>query len=155
LTLACTSPGNDNIGVTWPSTGLYLFSLDTTNPTAPSLTVEKVPVDVPIFLRGIGTDWSDSAANMMDYLGAGIWSLNKAMAAGPDPDGFKIASSDWATVDCGAGAAGNTVTIGTPLAIGCNSGNGNLQLSPAREGTYTFKYRRDTAAAGELTVTGP
>ncbi len=153
LTLACTSPGNDNIGVTWPSTGLYLFALDTTNPAAPQLTVEKVPVNVPVFVRGIGGDWTDAAANQMSYFGGGIWSLNKAVAATANE--FKVASSDWATVDCGAGAAGDTVTVGTPLAIGCNSGNGNLKLTPAREGTYTFKYRRDTPTAGEVTVSGP
>jgi pullulanase len=153
LTLACTSPGNDNIGVTWPSTGLYLFALDTTNPAAPQLTVEKVPVNVPVFVRGIGGDWTDAAANQMSYFGGGIWSLNKAVAATANE--FKVASSDWATVDCGAGTAGDTVTVGTPLAIGCNSGNGNLKLTPAREGTYTFKYRRDTPTAGEVTVSGP
>ena len=53
--------GNGNIAVTFPSAGLYLFALDTTNPAAPLLTVEKVPVDVPVFVRGIGGDWTDAS----------------------------------------------------------------------------------------------
>jgi hypothetical protein len=36
LTLTC--PGN-NIGIDFPAVGAYLFTLDATNPAAPSLTV--------------------------------------------------------------------------------------------------------------------
>ena len=39
LTLACTGPGNDNIQVTFPTTGIYRFRLDAANPAAPQLTV--------------------------------------------------------------------------------------------------------------------
>jgi pullulanase len=145
--------GSGNLRAAFAPAGSYLFAVNWSNPAAPSLTVEKVPVDVPVFVRGIGGDWTDAAANQMSYFGGGIWSLNKAVAAAANE--FKVASTDWATVDCGAGAAGDTVTVGTPLAIGCNSGNGNLKLTPARAGTYTFKYRRDTPTAGEVTVSGP
>jgi pullulanase len=147
------SGGSGNLRAAFAPAGSYLFAVNWSNPAAPQLTVEKVPIDVALFVRGIGGDWTDAVANRMSYFGGGTWSLNKAVAATANE--FKVASSDWATVDCGAGAAGDTVTVGTPLAIGCNSGNGNLKLTPAREGTYTFKYRRDTPTAGEVTVSGP
>jgi len=68
---------------------------------------------------------------------------------------FKIASSDWATVNCGGGTGGSDVTIGTPLPLACGGDPPNLNLSPATEGTYTFTFRHIDAASGEVTVTGP
>jgi len=138
-----------NLKVTFASPGAYLFAVDATN----QLTIEKVPVDVPVFVRGIGGDWSDGAQNQMSYIGGGLFSLNKAVAAAAND--FKVASSDWATVDCGAGTAGGTVTVGATLALACGAGTGNLQLTPATAGTYTFTFKRVDGASGELTVTGP
>jgi pullulanase len=89
----------------------------------------------------------------MNYLGGGIFAVNKPVAAAANE--FKIASSDWATVNCGAGSAGDTVTVGAPLAVACGDGTGNLKLTPARAGTYTFSYKRLSPTAGEVTVTGP
>jgi len=145
--------GSPNMGITFPSAGSYLFAINWVNPAAPQLTVEKLPVETPVFVRGIGGDWTDGAANRMNYLGGGIYALNKGVAAAANE--FKIASTDWATVNCGAGAAGDTVTIGTTLAVACGDGTGNLKLTPAKAGTYTFTYKRISAAAGEVTVTGP
>jgi hypothetical protein len=39
--------------------------------------------------------------------------------------------------------------------VACGDGTGNLKLTPAKAGTYTFTYKRNSAAAGEVTVTGP
>jgi pullulanase len=151
-TLTCNS-STQNIGVTFPAAGSYLFAVDTANPAALRLMVEHVPVDAALFLRGIGGDWSDGAQNQMSYLGSGVYGINKQVA--PVAQEFKIATSDWATVDCGGGADGVDVTIGTPLALSCNSGPPNLKIAPATSGIYTFKYTRESTTAGELTVTGP
>jgi pullulanase len=150
--LTCTNSSKD-MGITFPSAGSYLFAIDWANPAAPQLTVEPLPIEAAVFVRGIGGDWSDGAQNQMSYLGGGFYSLNKAVAA--TANDFKIASSDWATVDCGAGGAGGTVTVGTPLALACGAGTGNLAITPARAGTYTFRFKRIDGASGELTVTGP
>ena len=119
----------------------------------PDSTVEKLPVDVDVFVRGIGGDWTDGAANRMSYLGSSIYALNRSVAAAANE--FKVASSDWATVNCGAGTAGDTVTVGTTLAVACGDGTGNRKLTPAKAGTYTFQYKRITATAGEVAVSGP
>jgi len=154
LTLACASPGNGNIGITFPSAGTYLFALDATNPAAPQLTVEKTPFNADLYVRGVGTDWTDSATNRMTYLGGGLYRARRAATAGVDPDGgFKIASADWSTADCGSSSA---LTIGQPLALVCNAaGNGNIAVTWPATGTYTFSLNATNAATPQLTVTGP
>jgi len=153
LTLVCNGPGNGNIGVTWPATGTYLFSLDATNPMAPKLTVEKTPFNADLFVRGVGTDWSDSAGNKMTYLGGGQYRLRRAATAGADPDGFKIADSTWGVVDCGSGTGLN---IGQPLTLVCNGpGNGNIGVTWPATGTYTFSLDATNTGTPQLLVTGP
>ncbi len=111
-------------------------------------------MDVPIFVRGLGGDWSDGPQNQMSYLGSGVFSIDKVIAAGANE--FKIASSDWATVDCGGGSAGNDVTVGAPLAPGLRrAGSPNLRIAPASGGTYRFRFTLQDAGSGELLVTGP
>ncbi len=150
--LTCAD-SSQNMGITFPSAGSYLFAINWANPAEPQLTVEPLPIEAAVFVRGIGGDWSDGAQNQMAYLGGGFYSLNKAVAA--TANDFKIASSDWAALDCGAGTAGGTVTVGTPLALACGAGTGNLSVTPAKAGTYTFRFKRIDGSSGELTVTGP
>jgi hypothetical protein len=149
LAIAC--PSQDNIGITFPTAGQYLFKLDATNTAAPVVTVEKAPFDVDIFIRGVGTDWSASIHNRLQYQGSGIYRAYKtAAAAGPDPDGFKIASGDWTTVDCGSATP---VTLGTPLTLTC-PGN-NIGIDFPAVGAYLFTLDATNPAAPSLTVTGP
>jgi pullulanase-type alpha-1,6-glucosidase len=143
--LSC-GDGTTNLGVTFPAAGDYVFAVDATDQAALSLTVEPKPIDV--FVRGLGGDWSDGAQNRMNYLGLGIYRLDKVFTPG---DSFKIASSDWATVNCGWNGAGQQVPVGTPFAMAC-PGSDNLTLAPTAAGTYRFKY---TASDGNLLVTGP
>jgi len=153
LTLACNGPGNGNIAVTWPQSGTYLFSLDATNPLAPTLTVEKTPYNADVFVRGVGTDWSDAIGNKMTYLGGGLYRVRRGATAGVDPEGFKIASSDWSTVDCGSSSA---LTVGQPLGLVCNaSGNGNIATEWPTTGTYTFSLDATNPGTPQLLVTGP
>jgi pullulanase len=152
LTLACASPGNANIAATWPSTGMYSFRLDTTNPAAPSLTVEKTPFDVELYVRGIGDDWSDSVSNRFQYVGGGVYQARRAATQGADD--FKIADSNWtAGSDCGAISA---LTIGQPLTLACAApNNANITVNWPASGTYTFSLDANNPAAPLLTVTGP
>jgi len=153
LTLACASPGNGNIPVTFPTAGTYLFALDATNPAAPQLTVEKTPFNADLYVRGVGADWDATATNRMTYLGGGQYRLRRAATIGADADGFKIASSDWSTADCGSTTA---LTIGQPLPMVCNAaGNSNIAVTWPATGTYTFSLNATNAATPQLTVTGP
>jgi pullulanase len=150
--LTCAS-NSQNMSITFANAGNYLFAVDWANPASPQLKVERVPVDVPIFVRGVGGDWSDGVQNQMSYLGGGIYALNKPVAAAATS--FKIASSDWSTVDCGASSSGTSIAVGTPTLFTCGAGTSDVGLTPATAGTYTFTFRRIDAASGEVTVTGP
>jgi hypothetical protein len=154
LTLACTGPGNDNIAVNWPQTGTYFFALDTTNPAAPVLTVEKTPFDRDLYVRGVGDDWSASDGNRMTYVGNGLYRLRRAAAAGPDDAGFKIADLDWTSgTDCGSSTG---LTIGQPLTLACTQpGNDNINVSWPATGIYNFSLDATNATTPQLTVTGP
>ncbi|MGB5103934.1 MAG: pullulanase-type alpha-1,6-glucosidase [Steroidobacteraceae bacterium] len=144
---------SENMGITFPSEGSYLFAIDWSTPASPQLTVEKYILEAPLFVRGLGGDWSDGPQNLMSYLGGGVYSVNKAVAA--LATSFKIATSDWTTLDCGASSAGTTITVGTPSIFACGSGTSDVGITPPAAGTYTFEFRRIEAASGEVTVTGP
>jgi pullulanase len=150
FSLAC-GDGTQNLGITFPSLGSYLFAIDATNQAALTLTVEPMPVSV--FVRGLGGDWSDGVQNQLEYKGSNVYGMNKPVAAGATS--FKIASSDWATVNCGGATADMQVTVGTPFALACGDGTQNMNIAPAVAGTYTFKFTRQSATAGQLLVTGP
>jgi pullulanase len=152
FTLTCAS-NSQNMSVALPNDGAYLFAVNWANPAAPQLTIEQSPVNVPIFVRGIGGDWSDGLQNRMNYLGSNIYALNKFMAA--SATSFKIASSDWSTVDCGASTSGTSMAVGTPTAFACGPGTSDVGITPAVPGTYTFRFNRLDSASGEVTVTGP
>jgi len=139
--------GTTNLGINFTTVGDYVFSVDASNQSSLKLLVEPKPVDV--FVRGLGGDWSDGAQNLMSYLGAGIYRADKAVVSG---DAFKIASSDWATVNCGGTSANKTVTPGTPFAMACGDGTENLGIATTVNGTYRFKYVR---SGNSLLVTGP
>jgi pullulanase len=144
------SNSSGNLEITFPTAGSWLFSVDATNPAAWQLTVEKTPVDVSLFLRGLQNDWSDGAQNLMRYVGAGEYRTSKILAAGADD--FKIADSGWtAATNCGASTA---VQIGTPLPLDCSSNSGNIGFTAPAPGSYVFSLKYG-GAAPELTVSGP
>ena len=143
------APNPPNLKVTFPSAGSYLFAVNATNPAALQLTIEKAPFDVAVFVRGINEDWSDGAQNQMTYLGSGTYQLDRAVAAGATP--FKIASSDWSTVNCGWPSQGQQVAIGTKLTINCPA-NENLNLTAPAAGTYRFTF---TPGDSGILITGP
>ncbi len=71
------------------------------------------PFSRDIFVRGIGADWAASPANQLQFQGGTIYEVTKTLAAGQDPDGFKIADADWTSgTDCGAE---KPVVFGEPL----------------------------------------
>jgi pullulanase len=145
-TLAC-GDGTSDLSVNFPAASDYVFAVDATNQASLKLTIEPKPVDV--FVRGINGDWTDGAQNKMSYLGFGTYRIDRAVAAGATP--FKIASSDWATVNCGYPTAGQQVTIGTKFTMTCPA-NENLNLTAPSAGTYRFKY---TKGDNGLLITGP
>jgi pullulanase len=147
--LSC-GDGTQNMGITLPGTGDYVFAVDASNQAALKVTVESKPATV--YVRGGFNEWG--LADPMQYLGLNTYRLDRGFA-GATSTQFKVASEDWATVDCGGATAGLEVTIGTPFQMTCGGGSSDIKLSPPAAGTYRFKFTQQSATAAELLVTGP
>jgi len=141
-------PSNDNLNISIPKASSYVFRLDANNKTAPTLTVsEYVPYGgTTVFLRGGMNGWGEVDA--FEYLGSNLYSVDINITAGNIA--FKVASADWATVNMGAGAAGGTVTEGTPLVIEASNDNLNMDFESA---TYNFLLDATNKDTPALTVT--
>ncbi|MDX1678650.1 alpha-1,6-glucosidase domain-containing protein, partial [Arsukibacterium sp.] len=141
--------GGGNLSITIPATATYIFTLDANNADSPSLTVIERPTfgETTVFLRGGMNGWGETDA--FEYIGANRYSIN--IELGATEYQFKVASSDWSTIDFGAGAAGDTFTLGEPKVLA--SGGGNLKLTTAEAGVYNFLFDATSTTTPELTVT--
>ncbi|MEO2281999.1 alpha-1,6-glucosidase domain-containing protein [Pseudoalteromonas pernae] len=114
----------------------YVFSFDATDTDNPVLTVynEEPFVGTPVYLRGSLNDWSTN--DELSYQGKGVYAVTKQLTAGSYE--FKVASSDWNTVDYGSGESSNAVTIGTEKLLAVKGGNMSIDI-PA-DGQYQFVF---------------
>jgi pullulanase len=143
------SQGGGNLAISITATATYIFTLDANNADSPNLTVIERPTfgETTVFLRGGMNGWGE--ADAFEYVGANIYSVNIELGA-TDYE-FKVASSDWSTIDFGAGEAGDTFTLGTPKVLA--TGGGNLKLTTSEAGFYNFLFNATLTATPELTVT--
>ncbi len=141
--------GGGNLKITFAKTSSYVFTLDANVKTAPVLTVsEYVPYGATkVYLRGGLNGWGE--ADQFTYDGANIYSITLPLAAGAFD--FKVASSDWSTVDFGAGGDGQNVNLATDKTLA--RGGQNLKISIADAGTYKFSVNATDSAAPVLNVT--
>lgn len=103
--------------------------------------------DTAVYVRGGMNDWSTTDA--LTYRGDGIYQASIKLTA-QDYE-FKLASSDWSTVNLGAPQAGNVVEEDIDFSLA--SGGSNLALSITTESTYTFTLDASNIEAPVLTVT--
>uniref|UniRef100_A0A486XTU3 Putative pullulanase n=1 Tax=Rheinheimera sp. BAL341 TaxID=1708203 RepID=A0A486XTU3_9GAMM len=141
--------GGGNLSATFPATAVYIFTLDATNKDTPTLTVIEKPTygETTVFLRGGMNGWGETDA--FEYIGGNLYSVDIALGA-TDYE-FKVASSDWSTIDFGAGADGNTFTLG--LAKQLAAVGGNLKLTTTEAATYNFLLDATNKDTPALTVT--
>lgn len=99
-----------------------------------------------VFVRGDMNGWGEVDA--FNYEGDGIYMATIDIAAGSYQ--FKLASGDWSTVDFGAGADGQSVTLGQAKTL--NSGGANLQVTIANTATYVFVLDATNKDAPVLTM---
>jgi pullulanase len=149
-TLECGSnPENAQLDIS--QAGLYAFLLDAANPASPVLTVEKTPFDVTVFVRGLNGDWSESQP--MSYAGSGQYERAiTLLGLSGDDRNFKIASSDWSTVNCGGS---QDVVPSASYPLSCGGDPPNLNLATDATGRYLFRLDANQPATPTLTVTGP
>jgi pullulanase len=148
-TAKALTQGGGNLRINIPASTIYIFTLDANNAISPKLTVIERPTfgETTIYLRGGMNGWGE--ADAFSYVGANKYSVDINITARNYE--FKVASSDWATVNLGAGAAGNTLTLGTPKII--ETSNDNLRMDFAETATYNFLLDATFTAEPELTVT--
>ncbi|WP_273024972.1 alpha-1,6-glucosidase domain-containing protein [Rheinheimera sp.] len=99
-----------------------------------------------VFVRGAMNGWGE--VDTFSYEGDGIYMATIDIAAGNYE--FKVASADWSTVDFGAGADGQAVTLGQAKALGRSGAN--LQLNLVNGATYVFVLDANNKEAPLLTV---
>ncbi|WP_240220340.1 pullulanase-type alpha-1,6-glucosidase [Rheinheimera hassiensis] len=99
-----------------------------------------------VFVRGDMNGWGEVDA--FNYEGDGIYMATIDIAAGNYE--FKLASGDWSTVDFGAGADGQSVTLGQAKTL--NRGGANLQITIVNTATYVFVVDATNKDAPVLTV---
>jgi len=126
----------------------YLFSLDASDKENPVLTVynEEPFVGTQVYLRGDMNAWGTD--NELVYMGGSIYRAEIALSAGNK--GFKVASSDWSTVDYGSGEADGVVTLGVEKLLAVKGGN--LSIDVDSDDTYTFTFDMSDRNAPVLTV---
>jgi pullulanase len=103
--------------------------------------------DVVPLVRGDMNGWGE--VDNLVYKGEGIYQAKITLSA--DSYGFKIASSDWSTVNLGAPGTGGVVTEGETFTLLPNS-NDNLSITIEVDGSYIFELDASDTGAPTLTV---
>ncbi len=99
-----------------------------------------------VFVRGGMNGWSTD--DEMQYEGGNVYALERHLEAGDYE--FKVASSDWSSVDFGGGDDGAEVVLGSNKTLARQGAN--LQLSIATAGTYRFSLNASNPEAPVLLV---
>jgi|GEM_PF-42047 len=151
--LALMQDSQTNLSLVVDTDGDYVFELDATDNTAPTLKVRTaVPYsDTAVFIRGDMNGWSED--NPLSYQEQGLYTTTLTLSAGTY--GFKFASADWSTVNFGAMSSESTnVTIGTGLEL-LRGSNDNLSVVIPADGEYVFKVNALFSDHPVITVSTP
>jgi len=147
--------------------GCYNFRLDVSNPDSPILTVTRAILDdtktvcgvtgtgdpaeaygVPFFARGGFNDWGEPPESRFENFGGNDYQAEFLVSAGTWQ--FKVASSDWSTVDFTADAE---VFLDTGVTLQPGAGRGNTLITLEKDGCYNFGLDLSDTAAPVLTIT--
>jgi pullulanase len=144
------SGSNDNLTMTFPTTGEYTFIFDASNLNEPTLTVYSAQMfgDTTVFIRGGMNGWGENDA--LVYQGNGVYSVDLTLDATSYE--FKVASGDWATFNLGANSNSNEVVVDSAYQL-VQGSNDNLSLSISEAGDYTFTVVGPNPETAKITVT--
>lgn len=134
-TFNLSATDNDNLSITIELDGTYIFELDASDISAPTLTVKNEDpfVGTTVFLRGGMNGWGET--DVMTHIGGGIYQGTFTISA--QTHSFKIASADWSTVNLGANSADEAITEGEVLTLLSGSSD-NFSMAFTEAGDYTF-----------------
>ncbi len=120
-----------------PALTAAVFVLPQDGEQGEGLITETTPVDVPpygstdVYLRGSMNDWSTN--DPMTYQGDGVYAFDGYLTPGVYE--FKLASSDWSSVNLGYGS----FTSGEGSITLEDAGNGNIKVTISAQGVYQFR----------------
>jgi pullulanase len=143
-------PGsNDNLSITIAVDGTYIFTLDASDISAPTLLVENEEpfVGTAVFIRGDMNGWSED--NPLVYVGNGKYQVTISMTA--STPNFKIASADWSTINMGAPADDMEIFEGE-MQLLLSGSNDNFNMVFAEDGDYTFVFDASNLAEPTLSI---
>ncbi len=142
------SRGGPNLQLTLTEDATLKFVVDASDSEAPVLLVdnEEPFFGTTVFVRGGMNGWGED--DPMSYEVGGIYSATLDITAGTYE--FKVASSDWSTVDYGTGEASNVVTLTQDKLLA--AGAGNLSITIADDGQYSFIFNADNLEEPTVTV---
>ncbi|WP_076542626.1 pullulanase-type alpha-1,6-glucosidase [Shewanella sp. UCD-KL21] len=137
-----------NLSFTATLDGTYVFSLDASDKDNPVLTIynEEPFVGTEVYLRGDMNGWSTD--NEMLSFGGSIYQVDIMVSAGVK--GFKVASSDWSSVDYGSLDDDGTVSLATDKQLAVSGSN--LSLDFDSEEMYSFTFDMSNRAEPVLRV---
>jgi pullulanase len=141
--------GGGNLAVTIPADGSYTFLFNAADLTAPTISVFNARMfgETAVFIRGGFNGWGE--ADEVTYAGNSIYEAEIAIDAGDYE--FKVASSDWSTVDFGALGDDPVVNLETKTNLG--SAGANLKITVENTGTYKFTVSGPDPSQPKVTVT--
>ncbi len=150
--VALIQGANDNLTLNLAANQPLRFVLDASaSTTAPTLKIvdPETYKGTSVYLRGevTASGWGNTdAGNELVYEGDSIYALSVAMTAGDYQ--FKVASSDWSTVNLGSSTA---LTPGQEVTLVPGS-NDNLHITIATAGTYRFEVDARNPSAPVIRV---
>ncbi len=154
---ALTLSGTDNgdISLSIAEDGEYVFAVDTSDASAPVLTVSKDNTTYPgttVYAKGSFNGWSDNADHTFTYYGNGYYVLNidaETIGAGAE---FKIASSDWSTIDFGMDADITLGSLGQVVDLARSGSNINFEVSGSVDLSMLLHVTDDSAHKATIQV---
>jgi len=154
-TLSCNA-NPANLSLSFPADGDYTFSLDKLDAGNPTLTVAPAVGGafgtVSVFTRGGFNGWGE--ADELVNTSGNLYEATVAVTAGSFE--FKVASSDWATINCGRpGNAAMPVPLDTATTLSCKASSENLSITFGADGDVTFSVDATNNYNPTVTVTAP
>lgn len=137
-----------NMIMDFTETGEFTFIFDASDLSAPTMAIHKTQMfgATQIYLRGSLNGWGTD--NELVYQGDSVYVSDILLTAGSYE--FKIASSDWSTVDFGATAGEEAVIIdGTKVLAPVGA---NMTIDIPADGTYRFEISGPDNAVPQLKV---
>lgn len=119
-----------------PALTAAVFVLPQEGVQGEGLVADTPQVDVPpygsteVYLRGSMNDWG--AQDQLTYQGKGIYAFEGYLTPGVYE--FKVASSDWSSINLGYGS----FTSGSGSVTLEDAGNGNVKVTITEQGVYQF-----------------